>query len=207
VAALVPRRTHHRLRGGRILDRADLAAHVRPRQRPCRRLPRPCRRGGRRRAGPLDSLHRRPPLTPAGPCTAPLPTRERLPFPLPSPMPTTTSPIRSDRVGALPPYLFVDIDRKRRARLAAGADVINLGIGDPDRPTPWFIIEALHSAAEDPANHRYPDGRGSGAFRQAAARFMQRRFGVSADPDRHICAIIGSKEAVFHLPLAIVNPG
>src|SRR5690606_22894586 len=94
-----------------------------------------------------------------------------------------------------------------RARLAAGADVINLGIGDPDRPTPWFIIEALHSAAEDPANHRYPDGRGSGAFRQAAARFMQKRFGVTADPDRHICAIIGSKEAVFHLPLAVVNPG
>lgn len=122
-------------------------------------------------------------------------------------MPATTTPTRSNRVAALPPYLFVDIDRKRRARIAAGADVINLGIGDPDRPTPWFIIEALHNAAEDPANHRYPDGRGSDAFRQAAARFVQKRFGVTADPERHVCAVIGSKEAVFHLPLAVVNPG
>lgn len=120
---------------------------------------------------------------------------------------STNAPVRSDRVGALPPYLFVDIDRKRRARIAAGADVINLGIGDPDRPTPGFIVEALRRAAGDPANHRYPDGRGSPAFRAAAARFLQKRFGVTADPDRHICAIIGSKEAVFHLPLAIVNPG
>lgn len=74
-------------------------------------------------------------------------------------------------------------------------------------PPPAFIVEALQRAAADPANHRYPDGRGSSPFRQAAARFMHKRFGVTADPDRHICAIIGSKEAVFHLPLAVVNPG
>ncbi|MFG0286006.1 MAG: aminotransferase class I/II-fold pyridoxal phosphate-dependent enzyme [Phycisphaerales bacterium JB039] len=122
-------------------------------------------------------------------------------------MTMTTSPVRSDRVAALPPYLFVDIDRKRRARIAAGADVINLGIGDPDRPTPDFIIEALRAAAGDPVNHRYADGRGSGPFRQAAARFLKKRFGVTADPDRHITAIIGSKEAVFHLPLGVLNPG
>ena len=122
-------------------------------------------------------------------------------------MTITTSPVRSDRVGALPPYLFVDIDRKRKARIAAGADVINLGIGDPDRPTPDFIIDALRTGAGDPANHRYADGRGSGAFREAAARFLRKRFGVTADPDRHITAIIGSKEAVFHLPLGVLNPG
>jgi LL-diaminopimelate aminotransferase len=121
--------------------------------------------------------------------------------------PATSRTLRSDRIAALPPYLFVDLDRKRRARIAAGGDVINLGIGDPDRPTPPFIVEALRQAAGDPAHHRYPDGRGSADFRQAAARFMQRRFGVAADPDRHICAVIGSKEAVFHLPLALVNPG
>jgi LL-diaminopimelate aminotransferase len=119
----------------------------------------------------------------------------------------TQLPLRSERLRALPPFLFSEIDRQKRAKKAAGRDVIDLGVGDPDRPTPGFIIEALAEAARKPANHRYPDGPGTKGFREAAARFMQRRFGVKVDPTRHILACIGSKDGIAHLPLAVVNPG
>ena len=101
-----------------------------------------------------------------------------------------TATIRSQRLNALPPYLFVEIDRAKRAKIASGADVIDLGVGDPDRPTPNFIIEALAEAARDPANHRYPPSIGTPGFRESAARFMKRRFGIDADPDRHICQCV-----------------
>ncbi len=117
------------------------------------------------------------------------------------------SEIRSHRLRALPPYLFAEIDRKKKAKRDAGRDVIDLGVGDPDRPTPGFIIEALEKGARDAANHRYPFGGGSRAFRDAAARFMQRRFGVKVDPDRHVTMCIGSKDGIAHLPLAVVDPG
>lgn len=120
---------------------------------------------------------------------------------------TTARPIRSKRLAALPPYLFAEIDRKRRARIAAGADVINLGVGDPDRPTPEFIIEAAAKAMRNPAHHQYPPYEGIKPFRQAAAKFMERRFGIKADPDKHIIACIGTKEGICHLPLAVVDPG
>jgi LL-diaminopimelate aminotransferase len=133
-----------------------------------------------------------------------------MPQPVP-PISVTTreqsASIRSDRLRALPPFLFSEIDRQKRAKRAAGRDVIDLGVGDPDRPTPPFIIEALAEAARKPANHRYPDGPGTMSFREAAARFMQRRFGVTVDPTRHILACIGSKDGIAHLPLAVVNPG
>ncbi|MFG0331572.1 MAG: LL-diaminopimelate aminotransferase [Phycisphaerales bacterium] len=116
-------------------------------------------------------------------------------------------PIRSDRLNALPPYLFIEIDRKKRAKLAAGADVINLGVGDPDRPTPAFIIDAMAEAIRDPKNHSYPFDAGHPEFRQAAARFMKRRFGVECDPAKHILTCIGSKDGIAHLPLAVLNPG
>lgn len=119
----------------------------------------------------------------------------------------TTRPVRSKRLAALPPYLFVDIDRKRRERIAAGRDVINLGVGDPDRPTPGFIIEAMAKAMRDPVHHQYPPNEGTREFREAAARFMERRFGVKADPSRHIICCIGTKEGIGHLPLAVVDPG
>lgn len=123
-------------------------------------------------------------------------------------MTTTTTPkIRSTRLEALPPYLFAEIDRKKRAKIASGADVINLGVGDPDRPTPQFIIEALQKAAEDPRTHPYAPSRGYPEFRQAAANFMKRRFGVDADPDRHIISLLGSKDGISHLPCAVLNPG
>lgn len=120
---------------------------------------------------------------------------------------TQQRPIRSQRLLDLPPYLFIEIDRRRRAKIAAGADVINLGVGDPDRPTPSFIIDAMAEAIRDPRNHPYPFDAGHPEFRRAAARFLQRRFGLIVDPARHILACIGSKDGIAHLPLAVVNPG
>ncbi len=120
-------------------------------------------------------------------------------------MALSTEPVA--RLQALPPYLFVDIDRKRRAALAAGKDVISFGVGDPDLPTHAFIIERLQQAATDPANHRYPHDVGSPAFRRAAAAFFARRYGVSLDAERELLTLIGTKEGLGHLALAVVNPG
>ena len=115
--------------------------------------------------------------------------------------------MKSKRLQALPPYLFIEIDKKKRALLAAGQDVINLGVGDPDRPTHRFIIDAMAKAIYDPKNHRYPFDEGVPAFRHAAADFMRRRFQVQVDPDRELIATIGSKDGIAHLPLAVINPG
>ncbi|MGE3109470.1 MAG: aminotransferase class I/II-fold pyridoxal phosphate-dependent enzyme [Phycisphaerales bacterium] len=116
--------------------------------------------------------------------------------------------IRSARLLALPPFLFDEIDRKKRERLAAGADVINLGVGDPDQPTPGFIVEEMNRAMRDLVNQQYPAvGGGLKVFREAAARFMHTRFGVTVDPMRHIVALLGSKDGIAHLPLGITNPG
>jgi LL-diaminopimelate aminotransferase len=113
----------------------------------------------------------------------------------------------SKRLQALPPYLFIEIDRKRREAIAAGRDVINLGVGDPDKPTPTFICERMKGALDDPRNHRYPFDEGVPEFRQRAAMFMQQRFGVEVDWERELITLIGSKEGLGHLPLAVVNPG
>lgn len=115
--------------------------------------------------------------------------------------------VKSDRLKALPPYLFIEIDKKKRALLAAGKDVINLGVGDPDLPTHKFIIDEMAKAIYDPKNHRYPFDEGVPAFRQAAAAFMKKRFGVAQDADKNILTTIGSKDGIAHLPLAVVNPG
>lgn len=120
---------------------------------------------------------------------------------------TTDSP-RSDRLRALPPFLFDEIDRKKRERIAAGADVINLGVGDPDKPTPAFIVDEMNRAMRELVNQQYPAvGGGLKVFREAAAEFMQRRFGVKVDPVRHIVALLGSKDGIAHLPWAVTNPG
>lgn len=111
------------------------------------------------------------------------------------------------RLAALPPYLFVDIDRKKQALRSAGVDVIDFGIGDPDLPTPGFIVDAMSSAIRESANHRYPANRGSSEFRNAVARFFQRRYNVTLDPDTEVLALIGSKEGIGHLPLALIEPG
>jgi len=114
---------------------------------------------------------------------------------------------KTQRLQALPPYLFIEIDKKKRALLQAGKDVINLGVGDPDLPTHKFIIDEMAKAIYDPKNHRYPFDEGVPAYRKAAAAFMQRRFGVSADADTQILTTIGSKDGISHIPLAVINPG
>ena len=113
----------------------------------------------------------------------------------------------TERLKALPPYLFVEIDRKRRAAVAAGHDVINLGIGDPDLPTHDFILDALRDALANPNHHRYPPNDGIPRFKDAVARFFGRRYAVQLDPATQIHPLIGSKEGLGHLPLATVNPG
>lgn len=105
------------------------------------------------------------------------------------------------------PYLFAQIDAKRDALRAQGADVISLGIGDPDLPTPDHIVDAMAEAIRKPANHQYPDYAGSPAFRRACAQYMEERFGVEVDPDAEVLALIGSKEGIAHLHTAFVDPG
>lgn len=114
---------------------------------------------------------------------------------------------KADRLAQLPPYLFREIDRKKREAVAAGRDVIDLGVGDPDLPTPGFIVDRMAKAIRHPANHRYAPGRGMAAFRQAGARYLARRFGVQVDPACEVLALLGSKEGIGHLPIAVVNPG
>ncbi len=113
----------------------------------------------------------------------------------------------SERVRDLPPYLFAELDKRIAARRASGADVISLGIGDPDLPTPRHVVEALRDAAEDPTTHQYPSYYGLPAFRVAIAEFYERRFGVTLDPDTEVLPLIGSKEGLAHLPIAFVDPG
>jgi LL-diaminopimelate aminotransferase len=112
----------------------------------------------------------------------------------------------SSRLDRLPPYLFAELERKVSEKKAAGVDVISLGIGDPDTPTPAAVVEALAAAARDPGTHRYPSNRGRPELREAFARFYERRFGVALDPDTEIVPALGAKECVFNLNLAFLDP-
>lgn len=114
---------------------------------------------------------------------------------------------KAECLNHLAPYLFAQIDAKRDALVAQGVDVISLGIGDPDMPTPSHIVDALIKAAQNPANHQYPDYAGSLAYREACADWMRDRFGVTLDPKTEVLALIGSKEGIAHLHTAFVNPG
>ena len=111
------------------------------------------------------------------------------------------------RLDRLPPYLFARISELIAKQRAAGVDVISLGIGDPDLPTPAHIIERLQQAATDPANHRYPETEGLPAFREAVSRWYEKRHGVSLDPASEVVSLIGSKEGLAHLPLCLIDPG
>ena len=113
----------------------------------------------------------------------------------------------AQRLTKLPPYLFAEIDKKKREVKAKGVDVIDLGIGDPDLPTPPHIIKAIQAAAERPEHHRYPSYEGLLEFRQAVADWYKGRFGVRLDPETEVLTLIGSKEGTAHMPLAFVNPG
>jgi LL-diaminopimelate aminotransferase len=112
----------------------------------------------------------------------------------------------SSRLDRLPPYLFAELERKIREKQAAGVDVISLGIGDPDTPTPEPVVEALATGARDPSTHQYPSNRGRAELRDAFARFYERRFGVGLDPDTEIIPALGAKECVFNLNLALLDP-
>jgi LL-diaminopimelate aminotransferase len=114
---------------------------------------------------------------------------------------------RADRLNQLPPYLFAEIDRMKTDAAKKGLDIISLGIGDPDLPTPAHIIEALTEAAKDPANHQYPSYVGMIPFRQAVADWYKQRFAVDLDPEREVLSLIGSKEGIAHISLAFINPG
>ncbi|MFP5213775.1 MAG: LL-diaminopimelate aminotransferase [Acidobacteriota bacterium] len=114
---------------------------------------------------------------------------------------------KADRVRQLPPYLFKEIDRLKAELAAKGVDVINLGVGDPDLPTPKHIIDRLKTASEDPANHQYPSYSGMNNFRVSVANWYKKRFNVDLDPPTEVLTLIGSKEGIAHLPLAFINPG
>jgi len=111
------------------------------------------------------------------------------------------------RIADLPPYLFAEIDAKKNEMRAKWMEIIDLGVGDPDIPTPDFIIEALKKAADDPKNHRYPSYEGMPAYREAVAEWYKGRFGVSLNPATEAVALIGSKEGIAHTPLAFLDPG
>jgi LL-diaminopimelate aminotransferase len=111
------------------------------------------------------------------------------------------------RIEALPPYLFAQLDRKLEAKRAEGVDVISLGVGDPDLPTPEGILRTMQQAVEDPGTHRYPSYSGSPEFRRAVAGYYARRFGVELDPHAEVMALIGSKEGIGHLAFAFIDPG
>ena len=113
----------------------------------------------------------------------------------------------ASRLGLLPPYLFAELDRLKREVAQTGVDVISLGIGDPDLPTPKHIVEALKRTADLPVNHRYPDYQGLDRFREAATGWYKRRFNVTLDSNREACALIGSKEGIANFPVAVVDPG
>ena len=111
------------------------------------------------------------------------------------------------RLDNLPPYLFARIDAIKAQKRAEGVDLIDLGVGDPDLPTPPHIVDALCEAARDPANHHYPDYLGMLEYRQAVAQWYDTRFGVKLDPKSEVLALIGSKEGIANIPEAFVNPG
>ncbi len=113
----------------------------------------------------------------------------------------------SRRLDRIPPYLFAELERKIAAKKAQGVDVISLGIGDPDRPTPALIVEAMAEAITEPETHRYPSNRGRKDFREAVSDFYMRRFDVELDPDTEIMPAIGAKECIFNLNLCFLDPG
>lgn len=113
----------------------------------------------------------------------------------------------SDKVENLPPYLFSELQRKKKELEADGVDVIDLGIGAPDLPTPAFVVDRLIEESRKPANHRYSTYNGCQEFREAVVDFYKRRYDVDLDPDSEVLAVIGSKEGIANVMHAVINPG
>ena len=113
----------------------------------------------------------------------------------------------SERLQKLPPYLFAKLEEMTEVKRAQGLDIIDFGIGDPDLPTPQPIIKALQDAVADPKNHNYSSSAGEKYLRKAVADWYKVRFDVDVDPNSEVCVTIGSKEAIFNISQAFVNPG
>jgi len=113
----------------------------------------------------------------------------------------------AQRVQSLPPYLFAEISKRIAAKRAQGIDIVTFGIGDPDLPTPPHILDALHRAANDPVNHRYPESEGLPELRKAIADWYERRFEVRFEPMKETLPLIGSKEGIAHMALCLIDPG
>jgi len=113
----------------------------------------------------------------------------------------------SERINNLPPYLFAAIDKAKAKVIEKGVDVIDLGVGDPDMPTPDNVIQALYRSAQNPTRHKYPSYTGMLSFREAAAKWYKEHLGIELDPVSQVLTVIGSKEGIAHIPLAFINPG
>jgi LL-diaminopimelate aminotransferase len=113
----------------------------------------------------------------------------------------------ADRINSLPPYAFAEVDKAKHQKIKEGVDIIDLGVGDPDTPTPDYVIDSLCKAVHDPETHQYPSYSGSTVFRDEVAEWFAGRFGVKLDAEKEIITLIGSKEGIAHIPEAFVNPG
>ena len=113
----------------------------------------------------------------------------------------------ADRIKQLPPYLFEEIDKAKQKALNEGRPIIDLGVGDPDRATPDFIVKKLHQASLDPATHKYALNKGLRSLREQMAEWYKERFNITLDPDTEILPLMGSKDGIAHIPLAFINPG
>jgi LL-diaminopimelate aminotransferase len=114
---------------------------------------------------------------------------------------------QAERLKKLPPYLFEEIDKAKQKAIEEGRPIIDLGVGDPDMPTPDLIVKALQNAVKDPATHKYPFNKGIASLRKEMAVWYKNRFNVELDPDKEILPLLGSKEGIAHVPLAFINPG
>jgi LL-diaminopimelate aminotransferase len=113
----------------------------------------------------------------------------------------------SHRLKSITPYIFAEMDKKRQAVIASGVDVINLGIGDPDQPTPRHIVDAAHEALEKPINHHYPPFGGTKEYKAAACAWLKKRFDIDINADTEITSMIGTKEGLHHTIMAFVDKG
>ncbi|MHB1361715.1 MAG: LL-diaminopimelate aminotransferase [Thermoleophilia bacterium] len=113
----------------------------------------------------------------------------------------------SRRMDGMPPYLFAEIERKVAEKRKQGVDVISLGIGDPDMPTPAHIVEEMQRQVADPINHQYPNNRGLDEFREGMAAFYKNRFGVDLDPETEVFPLLGAKEGIAHICMNFLDAG
>lgn len=113
----------------------------------------------------------------------------------------------SKRIREIPPYLFASLEKKVEEKRKMGMEIINMGIGDPDTPTPEEIVSAMQRAVANPSNHSYPSYEGSFEFRKEVSNWMKKRFGVNINPESEVIALIGSKEGIFHFPFAFIDSG